>query len=267
MTSEENDPIDLAGCRPSPGAGSRRPTSRPSRALKTGEVVADRLRRQIARGELLVGDRLASEEELTAHFGIARTTLREALRILESQQLIEIRRGRGGGPVVTMPAVDSLALGIAVLLQLQRTTVGDLDQARAIIEPRLAAELARCHSQDDLDALAAAIQAADDAAENDDRQAFGAAVVVLHETIVERAGNETLALFSRLLHTLVAQYYLGSAFNAADSQMRRAVRSYRRFLSLVADGDAAGAEGHWRKQMAYTSSNQDGDAVLDLFEA
>jgi len=239
----------------------------PLRARKTGEVIADRLRRQIVRGDLQVGDRLPSEEELTAHFGIARTTLREALRILESQQLIEIRRGRGGGPVVTMPAVQSLALGMAVLLQMSATTVGDLDRARAMIEPQLAGELARSHGPDDLAALEAAVNAAAVAARNEDRLAFAAAVTQLHETIMERAGNTTMAVFSRLLHELVEHYYLDSAASADPPTMQRAVRSYRKFVKLVESGDAATAEDHWRKQMAYTSEKRPQNAVLDLFEA
>src|SRR3989442_5029833 len=112
------------------------------RLPKTGEVVAERLRRQIARGELTIGQRLPPEDELMAQFGIARTTLREALRVLESQGLLEIRRGRTGGPVVTMPRIDSLAEGLAVTLQPQATTAGDLDAARQLIEPRLAGRLA-----------------------------------------------------------------------------------------------------------------------------
>ena len=93
-------------------------------------------------------------------FGIARTTLREALRILESQGLLEIRRGRTGGPVVTMPRIDSLAEGLAVTLQLQGTTVGDLDVARQLIEPRLAARLATSHTVEDVAALHAAVDRA-----------------------------------------------------------------------------------------------------------
>src|SRR4051794_41927371 len=86
----------------------------PIRLPKTGEVVADRLRRRIARGELQIGERLPPEDELTAVFGIARTTLREALRILESQGLLEIRRGRTRGPAVPLPNTDSLSQGLAI---------------------------------------------------------------------------------------------------------------------------------------------------------
>jgi GntR family transcriptional repressor for pyruvate dehydrogenase complex len=237
------------------------------RLPKTGEVVAERLRHQIARGELAIGQRLPPEDELTAVFGIARTTLREALRILESQGLLEIRRGRTGGPVVTMPKIDSLAEGLAVTLQLQGTTAGDLDVARQLVEPRLAGRLALHHTADDLDALRAAAERASAAANAADRVAFGAAAAGMHETVMERAGNTTLATISRLLHALVAQYYVRSAAMSDQEKMLRAVRSYRKLVRLIAAGDADAAEEHWRKQMTFTIEGWKRDQRVNLFDA
>ena len=219
-------------------ANDAAPADQQIRMLKTGEVVAERLRRQIARGELTIGQRLPPEDELTEVFGIARTTLREALRILESQGLLEIRRGRTGGPVVTMPKIDSLAEGLAVTLQLQGTTAGDLDVARQLIEPRLAGRLADTHSDDDLSALRAAADRAGVAADASDRTAFGAAALGMHETLIERAGNTTLATISALLHSLVAQFYVRAAARTDADKMQRAVRSYRKLVRLIETGDA-----------------------------
>lgn len=236
------------------------------RAQKTGEVVAERLRHQIARGELTIGQRLPPEDELTVQYGIARTTLREALRILESQGLLEIRRGRTGGPVVTMPKIDSLAEGLAVTLQLQGTTAGDLDVARQLIEPRLAGRLAHSHTADDVAALRVAADGADRAAESSDREAFGAAAVGMHETLIERAGNTTLATFSHLLHSLVARYYVSSAARSDDEKMHRAVRSYRKLIRLIEAGDATATEEHWRRQMAFTIEGWQRNRSVDLFD-
>ncbi len=141
---------------------------------KTGEAVAATFRRRIANGELAVGDRLPTEDELIQAFGIARTTLREALRILESQGLIHIRRGRGGGATVTMPDLVRLAEPLAVVLQLRKTTTADLDAARVLIEPHLAAKLALHHTDEDLAALRAVLAKASAAAEAADADAFGA---------------------------------------------------------------------------------------------
>jgi DNA-binding FadR family transcriptional regulator len=242
------------------------PADQQIRMPKTGEVVAERLRHQIARGELAIGQRLPPEDELTEVFGIARTTLREALRILESQGLLEIRRGRTGGPVVTMPKIDSLAEGLAVTLQLQGTTAGDLDVARQLVEPRLAGRLAQSHTAADLDALRAAADRAAVAADAFDRVAFGAAALGMHETLIDRAGNITLATFSHLLHSLVAQYYVRSAARSDQEKMQRAVRSYRKLVRLIDAGDGPAAEEHWRKQMAFTIEGWERDQRINLFE-
>ena len=242
------------------------PADQQIRMPKTGEVVAERLRRQIARGELTIGQRLPPEDELTEVFGIARTTLREALRILESQGLLEIRRGRTGGPVVTMPKIDSLAEGLAVTLQLQGTTAGDLDVARQLIEPRLAGRLADTHTADDLAALRAAADRAAFAADTSDRTAFGAAALGMHETLIECAGNTTLATISALLHSLVAQFYVRAAARSDDEKMQRAARSYRKLVRLIDAGDAPGAEEHWRKQMTFTIEGWHRNQPIDLFD-
>ena len=140
--------------------------------VKSGEAVARMLRRDIANGDLQSGDHLPPEDELMEHFGIARTTLREGLRILESQGLIAIRRGRNGGPRVTSPPIERLAQGFALHLQLEHTTIGDLDEARQLIEPALAARLARRHTQDDLTALSKSIEVAEEAADRGDVEAI-----------------------------------------------------------------------------------------------
>lgn len=237
-----------------------------ARPTKTGETIAEGIRRKIARGELAIGARLPPEDELTAEFGIARTTLREALRILESQGLLEIRRGRTGGPVVTMPRIDSLAEGLAVTLQLQGTTAGDLDAARQLLEPRLAARLAESHDEHDLAALRDAAARAAAAAAASDRDAFAAAALAMHETLIDRAGNVTLATISGLLHALVARYYARSAARSTDAQMHRAVRSYRKLVQLIEAGDASAAEEHWRRQMAFTIDGWHADRSVDLFD-
>jgi DNA-binding FadR family transcriptional regulator len=233
--------------------------------LKTGETVAATIRRRIATGDLQIGDRLPTEDELTESFGIARTTLREALRILESQGLIHIRRGRGGGATVTMPSLDRLAEPLAVILQLRRTTISDLDAARLLIEPRLAAWLADHHTGDDITALRAAVAAAAAAAEEADQDAFGRAAAGFHATIIERGGNETLSVISQLLHALTIDRYTAGARRSDQALMRRAVRSYRKLVDLIARGDAEQASAHWEKQMRWVTA-ESSDQRLAVFE-
>ena len=165
-----------------------------------------------------------------------------------------------------MPKIDSLAEGLAVTLQLQGTTAGDLDVARQLIEPRLAGWLAESHTVEDVAALRVAADRAALAAEASDRAAFGAAALGMHEMLIERAGNTTLATISHLLHSLVAQYYLKAAARSDDEQMHRAVRSYRTLVRLIEAGDAVAAEEHWRKQMTFTIEGWQSHQSVDLFD-
>ncbi len=232
---------------------------------KAGEVVAERIRRQIASGKLPIGHQLPQEEELTAMFGIARTTLREALRVLESQGLIGIKRGRGGGAIVTEPKLDSLSEMIGVVMQLRQTTLGDLDDARMMIEPPLAGRLARSHTPEDLDVLNAIVARADAAAEASDGVAFGRAAAALHEAIITRAGNNTMAIFGSLLHDILEHHFGSAAANTNQDLFRRAVRSYRKLLKLIEQGDEAAATAHWLRQLGFMYQQRSGLQLLDVY--
>jgi DNA-binding FadR family transcriptional regulator len=76
---------------------------------KVSHLVATELRRRIVRGQVAPGDTLPSEAHLMELLDVSRDTLREALRMLESESLIYIRRGRNGGAVVRRP--DLRAIG------------------------------------------------------------------------------------------------------------------------------------------------------------
>jgi len=232
---------------------------------KTGEAVAALLRQRIVRGELPVGTKLPTEEELTERFGIARTTLREALRILESQGLIHIKRGRGGGGTVTMPDLARLSEAFAGALQMRATSFSDLDSARRLIEPELAAWLAAAHDDEDLALLAAAAEDADVAAQDNDPSAFALAASRFHTLLLERGRNTTLSLFSQLLNQLVEHRYLLGAHKASQPLLRRAARSYAKLLTLIAAGDADAARTHWQQQMTYMIESTP-DQLIDYYD-
>lgn len=232
---------------------------------KAHAVVADELRRRIVAGELVEGQALPPEEELTVQFGVARTTLREALRVLESQGLIAIRRGRGGGPVVTHPDLGPVSTALSTSLQLQGVTVGDLDAARRLIETEVAGRLAREHDDVDLVALQIAVDRAAGAAERNDSRAFGLAAAGVHAALVERSGNRTLTTLSTLLDRMVRAYY--TLNDDIDQRlMRRAVRGYNKLLDLIRAGDAEGAEAHWEASMRYTVSIRDPDLPVTVLD-
>src|SRR5437763_5635439 len=112
-----------------------RDDAQPFRVPKTAELVARDLRSKIVRGELKDGDTLPSEGELVTRYSVSRPTLREALRILESEALLTVTRGSRGGPKVHLPDPRLAARHFGLVLQSRGTTLADIYGARLLIEP------------------------------------------------------------------------------------------------------------------------------------
>jgi DNA-binding FadR family transcriptional regulator len=87
-------------------------------APKTAALIADSLRADVHSGRLRPGDRLAPEDQLQVAFGVSRPTLREAIRILEHDEVIEVRRGAHGGAIVRVPTIRPLSRALADLIHL-----------------------------------------------------------------------------------------------------------------------------------------------------
>src|SRR5437899_473024 len=105
------------------------------RVPKTAELVANELRNKIIRNELPDGHPLMSESELVLQYSISRPTLREAMRILESEGLVTVSRGMRGGSRVHKPDPRLAAQHFGRVLQNRGTTLGDVFTARLLIEP------------------------------------------------------------------------------------------------------------------------------------
>src|ERR1700760_3739699 len=92
------------------------------RSPKTAEIVADTLRRMIVEGQLEDGDFLPYEAELMDHFQVSRPSLREAVRVLESDRLRGVRGGARTGARVRVPVPEIVARPAGFLLEMAGTT-------------------------------------------------------------------------------------------------------------------------------------------------
>jgi DNA-binding FadR family transcriptional regulator len=111
--------------------------------MKTAETFARDLVRDISARGLRPGDKLPSEAVMLAEFGLSRESLREGLRLLEVQDLISIRRGPGGGPVVGRPNPASLGRTATLYYHLAGATYDELLEAWMITESILVERASR----------------------------------------------------------------------------------------------------------------------------
>ncbi|MET0703634.1 MAG: FCD domain-containing protein [Mycobacterium sp.] len=106
---------------------------------RIAETVAHELRRQIVDGDLADGDLLPPQAVLVEKFNVSLVSLREALRILETEGLVSVRRGNQGGAVVHTPTKSSAAYMLGLVLQSEHVLLGDLGSALRDLEPTCAA--------------------------------------------------------------------------------------------------------------------------------
>lgn len=108
---------------------------------RASELVAERLRSLILAGTIAEGQNLPPEKELVLQLGVSRATLREALRMVESEGLITTKTGPKGGATVQRPGGANLTRSLALLLQLEETPFHVLLEARRLLQP-ICADLA-----------------------------------------------------------------------------------------------------------------------------
>jgi DNA-binding FadR family transcriptional regulator len=222
------------------------------RPPKMGELVARRLRRMIVDGELKDGDFLPHESTLLEHFGVSRPTLREAVRVLEAEGLIELRRGSRTGARVTVPGPEVVARPAAIQLQLGRATLADVYVARSAIEPT-AARLLALNSDADHGRLEEALEEVRACLEDAER--FAVATAQFHLRLVDLSGNQTLALMAGMVHEIILRQTQSSVrtheaeADRPGASYRRAVRAYEKLIELVRAGEADEAERFWRRHL------------------
>src|SRR6185437_11021917 len=117
-------------------AGDRASTFRPPRVA---QLVASQLRQRILTGELQEGTVLPKEDWLREQYPVSKPALREAMRILEAEGLITVRRGSVGGSVVHRPSTNTVAYAMAMVLASRAGGIDDVARALRECEPTCAA--------------------------------------------------------------------------------------------------------------------------------
>jgi DNA-binding FadR family transcriptional regulator len=214
------------------------------------ELVAAEIRREILRGEHQPGDSISSEAALMERFDVSRPTLREALRLLESQQLITVRRGSHRGPVAALPDAALSARSFALLLQLRKGTVADIYQFRMIFEP----VAARMAAENATDAELAALRTYLDA-EYAARADFGTFTVLawrFHSDLVRLSGNLAMSLvaetFERISRRHADEYM--AAVKDSEEQSKLSYRAHTHLVDLLEKRQGDKAEKYWARHMA-----------------
>jgi DNA-binding FadR family transcriptional regulator len=242
------------------------------RPAKTAVLVAQAIRDRIVRGELQEGDALPNEAELSEQFSISRPTIREALRILESESLISIGRGVRSGARVHLPSREVASRHTGLMLQVGGTTLAEVYEARGALFSTAARLLAGRRTKADLRELQTAVERLRTLV--DQPADFIAAAAGFNILVLDQAGNRAVAGLARML-TDIVELHLESV--ARDWEERPHAReaehvcdATQRLVDLIEARDVDEAERFWREQMAesarYTLTRYGSRTVLDLLQ-
>lgn len=236
-------------------AGTTRDNITPQRihVPKTSELVADRFRAQIVRGELTEGDSLPPEGQLMETLGISRPTLREAFRILEAEGLISVVRGSRSGAKVHKPSVELVSRYAGYVLESQGATIADLYQAQLAVEPTVVRWLATAKGKGEgMAAVHAKLAEMNETLNAGEFDQFIDGVAEFHQLLVEASGSKTLAFLNRMLLNLQRSHQnqihrrLGTASADRRKSLAAGLRSYEKLVNLIMAGNVDDAVAHWR---------------------
>lgn len=230
---------------------------RPLRSPRLAEMIAADLRERILSGRIPDGGMLPRQEDLLAEFQVSFPSVREALRILETEGLITVQRGNVGGAEVHRPDLLRTAYMFGLVLQAGQVTLADVVDALRQFEPACAAAAAGRDDRDRtvLPALAANLEEAGRAI--DDAPAYAGLARQFHVELVAGCGNATMSLVVGVLEALWTAHVtelgrkpdqLGSF---ADRRTRlTSSREHERLYAAIEKGDARAAERLARQHLA-----------------
>jgi len=208
----------------------------PIKSTRIYEEIVRQIKGMIAEGRLKSGDQLPPERDLAEKFLVSRTSVREALRALESVGLIEIRPGEG--TFVREISVDALVEPLALVLLSQRAMTSELFEARRLLEPTIAGLAARRASPDEVQEMGRILdqQAKEIAAGNTglaQDAAFHAAIgIASHNRAITRVAHALMDLLGQSREEAIA----------TPGRPTRSHEDHRRILDAIRAGDVAAAE-------------------------
>jgi GntR family transcriptional repressor for pyruvate dehydrogenase complex len=218
-------------------------SGRAIRRRSNAELVADDLREAIVRGELADGTVLPNLEILRRQFGVGLPAAREAIRILESEDLVTVIRGNVGGAVVHAPGISGAASRLDMVLHSQNVGLADLGEALRALEPLCAKLCAERADDATVRVLGDLVERASQA--TDDDQLAITLNREFHEALVAGCRNRTLQVVVGSLEMLWSDHELGWARNLPsryNMENRMAgIHAHARVLDAIRARDGAAA--------------------------
>lgn len=236
-----------------PPALPRQSRSRRSRPVR----VADAIKEWVVERGLQPGDRLPGEAEMIDRFGMSKGTIREAMRLLQAQGLVETKTGPGGGSFVGEVSRERANALLANYFYFRDVTIDDIYQVRIALEPDLAAGLAGRLTSDQLAELEQIMTAyAAPATDAEQERAQHVASLRFHARLADFARNAVLGFFINFMAQILTDLTVYKQLYAAPNHdlWQRGRDHQIKLIEALRNGDAARARAIMKNHMEMARS-------------
>lgn len=211
------------------------------RKRKLGEKVAANIISDIIQQGWKEGENLGTEKELMAHYAVSRATLREAIRQVERHGAAAMRRGAGGGLLVSAPPRDAAVRAIITYLEFSRVSFHEQHEVREQLErtiARLASERITPDAAEHLSAVVGELEQTEDIAGNITGN------MKIRVAVAQATGNPAMPLFIEALNGVLRDILAVLQVDRRDFQRDRelSVRFKRELVNAVIAHDAERAD-------------------------
>lgn len=203
---------------------------------KISSTIIQQIKKAILTGEVKPGESLPPEKELIVQFGVSKHTLREALRSLEAMGFITIKRGAGGGPVVSEVDLETTRESFANFLHFKNVSIGDLSEVRKLVEPYLAAKAAESFTEEDIAQLMSFQRSCEELCAKGQTLVGAKAEVGFHVYLAQQTGNPVLLVILDFVNNLLTQ--LKEDIKPGQAFSENVLEAHQRIIDAIVAKDS-----------------------------
>ncbi|MFT3703943.1 MAG: FCD domain-containing protein [Agriterribacter sp.] len=198
--------------------------------ISLADEVANSIRQEIIEDKLKPNDQLPTEAELTRSFGVGRSTLREAVKILVHSGLIRVQQGVG------MFVEENRGIKEPFSQRLQRVDNEDLDEVRKLLEMKIAEKAAMKRTKADLQKMKQALELRKKRADRNDLSGCVDADIEFHSAIAGASKNDILSELYRTLSIHLKKWFV-ELYSDTDI-FKETQRLHEQLLESITQQDA-----------------------------
>ena len=214
----------------------------PVEPVRAYQRIVEQIEEALVCGDLAPGQRLPSERELVAQFAVSRSTVREALRVLESNGVVRSRPGDPNGPEILPFSAGPLRKQMTRLVRVDELTLSELIAFRMIMDGAAIQLASRLRTPEQLVEMEQTLVAMREAIE-EDFDAFSEADVAFHDAVARVSRNSLIQTCNEVVRGVVLGLIADKVTHAANSRalMLESLQHHAEVVEAIRAGDGHAA--------------------------